>query len=321
MVTAMMKHLLLLLLVPFVLALAAPPPDALADLQARADEVVHINLNSATLRALSRAIAANEAGDDARFFQALAGASAIQVVTLEFHGEGMPPREDVDAVRASAIPAGWTRFLGSRSKEPEEMVDGYAGPGGLAIVTAEADEITAVRIDGAFPGNALPLLSHRFGLPAIGAVEPPAGFATRGENHAVATAHPEKLDFKRMVREIETNEGIHHLRIPLMGLVAPAAWVASGGRAKALDMAVFEDVPATFTGAADRALPEGWSRMVEVHDGNESTNIYVGAVDEDMPLLIATWDGDGVLLTVKASLKDLYQSPLAWADKGRHSQD
>jgi hypothetical protein len=40
-----------------------------------------------------------------------------------------------------------------------------------------------------------------------------------------------------------------------------------------------------------------------------------------MPLLIATWDGDGVLVTVKASLKDLCKSPLAWADAGHRHND
>jgi hypothetical protein len=318
---AMTKKPQLLLLVPVALALAGSRTDELADLEARADEVVHVTMNSATLQALSRAVPA-DAGEDAEFFRALAGVSQIKVVSLEFHGEGMPPQEDVDIVRASVIPAGWTRFLSSRSAEPEEMVAGYAGPGGLAIVSAERDEITAVQIDGVLSGGAIPLLGRRFGLPAIASGgAPPAGFATRGEHATTAaTVHPERLDFKRMVRDIEAREGIHHMRIPLMGLVKPAAYVASGGRAKALDLAVFEDAPAGFVNAADRALPEGWSRMVEVREGKEATNIYVGPVDRDMSLLIATWDGDGVLVTVKASLKDFCKSPLAWAHSGRDSE-
>ncbi|MGA3024578.1 MAG: hypothetical protein ABSF98_07405 [Bryobacteraceae bacterium] len=299
---------------------AGPPSDDLADLEGRADEVVRVNMNSATLQALSRAIPDN-AGEDAPFFQALSGVSGIKVVSLSFHGGGMPPPEDVDVLRASVIPAGWTRFLSSRSTDPEEMVAGYAGPGGLAIIAAEPGEITAVHIEGVFSGSAIPLLSHRFGLPAIGSGDTQPAFATRGEHSTGAAVHPEKLDFKRMVREIEAREGIHHLRIPLLSVASPVARLASGGRARALDLAVFEDAPASFVDAADRALPEGWSRFVEVRDGKESTNIYVGAVDQNMPLLIATWDGDGVLLTVKASLKDLCKAPLAWADAGRHSEE
>ncbi|MGA2185393.1 MAG: hypothetical protein ABSH47_20420 [Bryobacteraceae bacterium] len=310
----------LLLLTPFAMAIAAAPSDDLADLEGRADEVVRVNMNSATLWALSQAIP-DDAGEDARFFQALSGVSEIKVVSLSFHGGGMPPQEDVDAVRARAIPDGWTRFLRSHSTDPEEMVAGYAGPGGLAIITAEPGEITTVHIDGVFSSSAVPLLSHRFGLPAIGSGEAQPALTTRAEHAAAATMHPEKLDFKRMVRDIEAQEGIHHLRIPLLGLVTPVARMASGGRLRALDLAVFEDAPRTFVDAADRVIPEGWSRFIEVRDGKESTNIYVGAVDQNMPLLIATWDGDGVLVTVKASLKDLCKSPLAWADAGHRHND
>jgi hypothetical protein len=308
----------LLLLAP--LAFAAAPPDALADLEGRADEVVHVNMNAATLQALSR-MAPADSGEDAQFFQALAGVSGIRVVSLEFHGEGMPPREDLDTVRAGMIPAEWTRFLSTRSSEPAEVVDAYAGPDGMAIITAQAGEITAVHIDGVFSSGALPLLSHRFGLPAIGPGDAPPAFAARGERAATVTVHAERLDFKKMVREIEAHEGIHHLRIPLMGLVKPTAFVASGGRARALDLAVFENAPAGFVEAADRAVPEGWSRFVDVRDGKEATNIYVGAVDKNMALLIATWDGDGVLMTVKASLKDLCKSPMTWAESGRKHED
>ena len=78
---------------------------------------------------------------------------------------------------------------------------------------------------------------------------------------------------------------------------------------------------ANFVDAADRAIPEGWSRFVEVRGGEDATNIYIGAVDRDMPLLIATWDGDGVLVTVKASLKDLSKAPMAWAHSHDHPED
>jgi len=313
------KNLALLLMIPAALVVAgAPVSDELADLESRADEVVRINLNAATLQALSR-MAPEDASEDGRFFHALAGVSQIQVVSLEFHGEGMPPAEDVNTVRAGVIPAQWTRFLSTRS--PDETVAGYAGPAGLAILCVERDQITAVQIDGVFSASALPLLGHRFGLPAISGSNQEAGFATRGAPMHVATEHVEKLDFRKLVHEIEEREGIHHLRIPMMGLIKPAAYMASGGRAKAVDFAVFEHAPASFVDAADRAMPGGWSRFVEVRGGEDATNVYIGAVDRDMPLLIATWDGDGVLVTVKASLKDLSKAPMAWAHSHDHPED
>jgi hypothetical protein len=315
----MRKHLLVLLVVPLAHLFAGPPADGMADLEARADEVVHLHLNSATLRAAARAIP-QDTSEDASFFQALSGVSDLQVISLSFHGEGMPAQEDIDVVRSSTVPAGWSRFLNTKSSDPEDLVNGYAGPGGLAIIVAEPDEITAVHIDGILSSGAIPLLSHRFGLPALGSGDPPTGFATRGDLAPAATVHAEKLDFKRMVRDIEAQTGAHHLRIPGMGLVSPIARIASGGQARALDVAVFENAPASFVDAVDRAIPEGWSRMVEVRQGKEATDIYVGAVDQDMPLLIATWDGDGVLVTVKANLKDLCKSPLAWGNTDHDSE-
>jgi uncharacterized protein YbdZ (MbtH family) len=309
----MCKHLLVFLAFPLAHLFASPPADGLADLEARADEVVHLHLNSATLQAAARAFP-QDASQDASFFQALSGVSDLQVISLSFHGEGMPAQEDIDAVRSVAVPAGWTRFLSTKSSDPQEMVNGYAGPSGLAIIVAEPDEITAVHIDGILSSGAIPLLSHRFGLPAIGSGDSQPGFAARGDHAPAANVHAEKLDFKRMVHEIEAQEGIHHVRIPGMGLISPIARIASGGQAKALDVAVFENAPAGFVDAVDRTIPEGWSRMVEVHEGKEATDIYIGAVDQDMPLLIATWDGDGVLVTVKANLKDLCKSPLAWGN-------
>jgi len=309
-----------LLVALFGLALAAQTsPNPLADLDARADEVVRVNLTAPILRALSQATP--EDADEARFLKALAGISGIKVVVYEFADREMPDSDDVNAVRAAMIPADWPRFLTSRSKDPDEVVHGYAGPGGLALIVAEAGEITAVHIDGMLSGSALPVLSHRFGLPTLGAAD--TGTAAVAEAAPVRTVHAENLSFGRLVRDLEAETGVHHMHVPLMGVAmkvaSPIAYMASGGRAKAIDVAIFEGAPPDFTNHVDKVLPEGWSRFVEVREADESTNIYVGEVGRWMPMLIATRDSDdGVLVTVKASLKDLFKSPLAWAHHNDH---
>jgi hypothetical protein len=303
----------------FGLALAAETsPNPLADLEARADEVVRVNLTAPVLRALSQATP--EDAEEARFLKALAGVSGIRVVVYEFAGREMPDSDDVNAVRAAMIPADWPRFLTSRSKDPDELVHGYAGPGGLALIVAEAGEITAVHIDGMISGSALPVLSHRFGLPALGAADTgptDKGIPAAAESAPVRTVHAEALSFGRLVHDLEAESGVQHMHVPLMGaamkVASPIAYVASGGRAKAINVAIFEGAPPSFTDDVDKVLPEGWSRLVEVREPDESTNIYVGEVGRWMPMLIATRDSDdGVLVTVKASLKDLFKSPLDW---------
>ena len=313
----MFRYLLLCAALAVPLAVA----DNLTDLEDQADEVVHVDINAATLRALARATP-RDSSDEARFVEALEGVHEIRIVSLEFHGGGMPEKDDIAAVRAAAVRPGWSQFLRSRSHDPEELVEGYQGPGGLAIVTAEKGEITSVYIDGAISSEVVPLLGGHFGLPTMGGGEDTPKFATRGGWHELGTtARPQKLDFGHMVHRIEADAGIRHMHIPLMGLIKPAAFMVTGGKVRALDFAIFEDAPRSFVQAADRAAPEGWSRMVEVREGKEATNIYVGAVDERMPLLIANWDGnDGVLLTVKAKLEDFTGSPLEW-DKFGWSKD
>ena len=311
-----------LLVVLLGLAVAGTPPNPLADLEARADEVVRVNLPASVLRALSQATP--EDPDEARFLKALAGVSGIKVVVYQFADHEMPDPDDVNAVRSAMIPADWSRFLTSRSKDPDELVQGYSGPGGLALIVAEEGEITAVHIDGMISGNALPMLSHRFGLPVLGA--PDTGTAASAESASVHTVHAETLSFSRLVRDVEAETGVHHMHVPLMGVAmkvaSPIAYAASGGRAKAVNVAIFEGAPPGFTDAVDKVLPEGWSRFVEVREQDERTNIYVGEVDRWMPLLIATRDNeDGVLVTVKASLKDLFKSPLNWAHHDHDDHD
>jgi len=257
-------------------------------------------------------------------FRALSGVAQIRVISIEFHGGGMPAKEDIDAMRESVQSPGWSQFLRSRSKDPDEIVEGYAGTDGLALVVAEAGELTTVQIRGSLAPGELPLLGHHFGLPGL-AGDPRA--YSPGPPATPSTAlHPEKLNFKQMAKEIEKDDGIHRLHIPLMGLVKPIAFAASGGQASALDLAVFEGAPPTFIDSVERRVPPGWSRMVEVREQKERTNIYVGEVNKRMALLISTWDGDGVLVTVKARLGDLSKSPLLWAqhnhgDRGKHSDE
>ncbi len=306
---------ILCLLAAASVALPAAWADRLSDLESRADEVAIVTLDAPTLQALLHAVGDNDP-EEAQLFRALSGVKQIRVRSLEFHGGGMPEKEDVEAARAAEVPAGFSQFLSSRSKDPDESVDGYAGSDGLALVVAEPGELTTVRIDGMLSPGALPLLGHHFGLPGL-QVDPSA-YRSGPPLPSGAAARPAKLDFKKMARDIEDEDGIHRLHIPLFGLVKPVAFVASGGRARALDLAIFENAPPAFVDSVARRVPAGWSRMVEVREHDERTNIYVGEVNKSMALLISTWDGDGVLLTVKASLRDLTKDPLAWAQHDHH---
>lgn len=287
------------------------------DLEKRADEVAIVTVTGDTLRAVLRACSEND--EDTRdALRALSGVSEVSVRSLEFHGAGVLSDDEISSARARVIPAGWPKFLTSRSREDSETVEGYWGPQGFALLTWEPGEITYIRISGFLAPKDIPALSGRFGVPDIshGLVIQPIPAAHGAPPSTSSALRPAKLNFGAMVHQIEASEGIHHLHISLFGLIKPVAFVASAGSVRALDMAVFENAPPTFASAVEKAVPPGWSRIVEVREANESTSIWLGEVNGSMRLLIANHDGsDGVLLTTKVDMEELEKSPLDWVHR------
>jgi len=223
----MHKNFLLILLSAAALAAAQD----FGDLEKQADEVAIVNLNSATLQALLRACADNDA-DVRDALRVLAGVSEINVRSLQFHHGNMPSDEEIGRLRSRLIPAGWPKFLTSRSKDPNETVEGYWGPDGMAILTWQNGEVTFVRVKGFISPNDVPALGNRFGLPGMReglVIQPPPGLSKEPAASPSSQLRPAKLNFSAMVRDVEAREGIHHLRIPLFGLIKPVAFVATGG--------------------------------------------------------------------------------------------
>jgi hypothetical protein len=104
--------------------------------------------------------------------------------------------------------------------------------------------------------------------------------------------------------------------------VKPVAFIASGGSVRALDMAIFEDAPEGFVSGVGQSVPSGWSPMVEVREARETTKVWVGDIDRNMHLLIATQDNsEGVLLTTRVSLADLDKDPFSWNHSGHRKED
>ncbi len=293
------------------------------DLEKKADEVAIVTVNSNTLHALLHLVS-DEKGEDAELAHALANISDISVRSLSFHDHRMPSEEEITSVRARVIPAGWPRFLSSRSKDPDEVVEGYLGPEGMALLTWQPGEVTSVRIRGSVPAASVPALGRHFGIPALRqgmVIEPPGG---KPSAFALPPAGPPpaKLNFNALVRDVESREGIQHMHIPLFGLIRPVAFMASSGTVRALDMAIFEDAPSDFARAVEQSIPFGWSKLVEVRQHGESTGVYVGDVGSSIHLIIANRDGsEGVLLTTKVNVRQLCQNPSVWARGQHHDAD
>jgi hypothetical protein len=289
----------------------------LGDLESRADEVATVTVNSDVLRAFAR-LCADEKDKD--FLQALKNVSEISVRALSFHNGRMPADSDVDRVRAATIPPGWPKFLTSRSSHPAELVEGYMGPGGMALLSIEPGEIATVRIVGSLSPSSVPALGAHFGLPHIRqgiVIQAPPG-APSAFAPPPAGPRPGKLDFNRLVRDVEAREGIRKLHIPLFGLIRPVAFIGSGGSVRGLEMAIFENAPSGFVAGVAPSVPHGWSPFVEAREKDDITRIWLGETGASMHLLIATQDSeDAVLLTTKVRIADLDKDPFDWRRDSR----
>ena len=194
-----MHRIILLLLAASSLALAQD----FGDLEQRADEVAIVTVNSSTLQALLRACSDND--DDTReALRVLAGVTEINVRSLSFHEGKMPSDDEIGRLRTRLVPAGWPKFLSSRSKEPNETVEGYWGPAGMALLTWEPGEITYVQIKGFISPKDVPALGHRFGIPEMRqglVIQAPAGLKqTASAGMPVSDARPARCFNSRLVR-------------------------------------------------------------------------------------------------------------------------
>lgn len=296
-------------------ALSAQTPGLLSNLEKRADEVVTVTLDGPTLRALEPIIRRSEP-EDAELFQLLRNVDSVAVRAFTFRDGSAPSDQEIELVRSQLVPAGWSKFLATQKREPAERVEGWAGAGGLALIVTEPGELTGVRVDGPFPASQAPALGRHFGLPSIERqkLELPPDAISPGCR--AGTRHAEKLNFGRLVRELETR-GVQKQHIPMLWMASPAAFIASGGKARGTHLAIFENSPQGFVDVVEQSLPEGWTRLVDVREHNQQTTIFLGEVGSRLHLLIATGDsGDNVLLTTKIKASAIDQEPTLWVSVG-----
>ena len=110
--------------------------------------------------------------DEASVKKLIGGLKSILVRSFEFEKAGQYNPADVDTVRAQFRGPGWARIAGFESKKEGENAEVYVKSengkvGGLALISAEAKELTIVAITGAIDPDQLSELSGKFGIPKI----------------------------------------------------------------------------------------------------------------------------------------------------------
>lgn len=134
---------------------------------------------------------------------------------------------------------------------------------------------------------------------------------------AIALAAPcfggNDAEFHAVVRTIETQYGVRHMRIPFLGLATFCLKVGRVPGASGLKLAVFDHLPRqpeisdeAFKRALEAAIGDSWRPLVRVRsrDGSELTMVYTNPSDKDLRMLIVCLEPDDATVVqtkVKAS--------------------
>ena len=141
--------------------------DRLDRLAATAKEAVNVTLDGNMVR---QAAAMGGKEPDAKMQEILQNLKGLYVRTFEFDAPGGYTDQDVEAIRAQLKAPGWSRIVSVRERgELTEiyMFDEPAGSGGLAIIAAEAKELTVVNLIGRINIAQLAALGVQLGVPLI----------------------------------------------------------------------------------------------------------------------------------------------------------
>jgi hypothetical protein len=121
--------------------------DRLAD---KAEETVDVTVDASMLKETAGFLA-GKGSDTVKVQQILQGITGIYVKSFEFSAPNSYTEADVDTVRKQLAGPGWSRIVGIREKG--ELTEIYLWRdrdtnGGLAVISAESNELTIVNIVG-----------------------------------------------------------------------------------------------------------------------------------------------------------------------------
>lgn len=148
-------------------------PDQIEKLSALAKETVNITLDGPLLQ-LAGQFLSSKNPEDQRVKNIISKVKAIHVRTFEFDKAGEYSEGDVAAYRSQLRSPAWSRIVDTVNREDREHVEVFVKQdkgqvAGVAIIAAEAKELTIVNIDGTIDLAQLAALGGQFGIPKIDA--------------------------------------------------------------------------------------------------------------------------------------------------------
>lgn len=157
------------------LALPAPAQNARLELKSleklknKASEMNDISLDGGMLQMAIKVLSMSNDPDAMRVKDAVKGLQGIYVKNFTFDQPNAYSQEDVEAIRSQLSGPGWSRVVASRSKQETDeiyvMKDG-GKVAGVAILVAEAQELSVVNLVGPIDIEKLGDLGGEFGIPS-----------------------------------------------------------------------------------------------------------------------------------------------------------
>lgn len=143
----------------------------LEKLAGRAAEVNDVTLDGPLLQLAAKVMDSSHDPDAAQVRDLIKDLKGIYVKNFEFDEPNQYSQSDVEAIRAQLTAPGWQRIVQSRSKRTGENDEIYLlkqgeKVAGVAILVAEAKELTVVNIVGPVDMEKLGELGGHFGIPA-----------------------------------------------------------------------------------------------------------------------------------------------------------
>jgi hypothetical protein len=146
-------------------------PANLDRLEAKASEVVNVQLDGALIQLASRFLSDKDP-DEANVKRLVDGLKGIYVKSFEFDERDQYNKSDVEDLRQQLRGPAWARIVGASSKKKGENSEVYlkteAGQiTGLAIIVTDPKELTFINIVGSIRPEDIRDLGGHMGIPKI----------------------------------------------------------------------------------------------------------------------------------------------------------
>ncbi len=161
------RLILLLALAPAMLCGQAVKLDSLDKLAEKASDSVTVSLDGNLLQLASRFLS-NDDPDQAQIKKLVAGLKGVYVRNFEFEKAGEYQASDLEPIRSQLKDPKWKKIVEVRGRDNAEVLlrqENEDVISGLAVIVAEAKELTVVYIDGPIDMDGLTKLAGNFGIP------------------------------------------------------------------------------------------------------------------------------------------------------------